>query len=119
MDDVLTFLFRELLKRMEVCLVVFYDDLIDHQFLHVIGCFLSDVDKEDKRFEEVFLLAEVILILLTGNLEGVHGDGAFLGVGDVGAMIVTADALIGVTRINQHNIRVLYEQLANYAVHMK
>ena len=119
MDDVLTLLLRELLKGMEISLVVFHDDLIDHQFLHVIRCLLTNVDKEDKSFEEVLLLTEIVLILLMGNLEGVHGDWPFLGIGDVGTMIVTADTFVGVTCINQYNIGVLYEQLANHAVHMK
>ena len=48
MDDVLTLLLRELLKGMEISLVVFHDDLIDHQFLYVISCLLTNVDKEDK-----------------------------------------------------------------------
>ena len=119
MDDVLTFLLRELLKGMEISLVVFHDDLIDHQFLHVIRCLLTNVDKEDKGFEEVLLLTEIVLILLTGNLEGIHGDRTLLGIRDVGAMIVTADTFVGVTCINQYNIGVLYEQLSNHAVHMK
>ena len=119
MDDVLTLLLRIFLERMEVCLIVFYDDLIDHQFLYVIRHFLTNIDKEDQGFEEVLLLTEVILILLTGNLEGIHGDRSLFGIRDIGAMIVTADTLIGVTRINKHNICVLNKQLANYTVHVE
>ena len=107
MDDVLTFLLGVLLEWMEICLVIFYDDLVHYKFLHVIWGFLTDIDEEDEGFKEVLLLSEVIVILLTGNLERIHGDWPFLGVGDIGSLIVSADSFIGVTCIDQHNVGVL------------
>ena len=107
MDDILTLLLSVLLEGMEICLVIFHDDLVNYQLLHVIRGFLTDIDEEDKRFEEVLLLSEVIVILLTGNLERIHGDWPFLGVGDIGSLVVSADTFIGVTCIDQHNVGVL------------
>ena len=78
MDDILTLLFGVLLKWMEISLVVLDYHLIDNQFLHIIRHFLANVDKEDQCLQEILLLAKVILILLTGNLEGIHGDRTFL-----------------------------------------
>ena len=119
MDDVLTFLLGVLLEGMEVSLVIFHDDLVHYKFLHIIRGFLTDIDEEDKRFEEVLLLSEVIVILLTGNLERIHGDWPFLGVGDIGSLVISADTFIGVTCIDQHNVGVLDQQLTNHAVHVE
>ena len=119
MDDIRTFLFSKALERMEIGVVVFHKYLVYEQFLHIARFLLLHKDKEDKRFEEVLLLAKVILILLTGNFKGIHGDRTLLGVGNIRAMIIAAYTFVGVTCINQHNVGVLNEQLAYHTVHVE
>ena len=84
---------------MEVLFIILHQHLVDNQFLNGIHRVLTKIDKQDKRFQEVFLLSEVTLILFSCYLEWIHGDWLFLGVGDIGAIVMTADSLIGVAGI--------------------
>ena len=84
---------------MEVLFIILHQHLVDNQFLNGIHRVLTKIDKQDKRFQEVFLLPEVALILFSCYLEGIHGDGFFLRIGDIGAIVMTANSLIGVTSV--------------------
>ena len=117
--ELVSLFLRESVERIEILLVIFHDGLIDDFVLNLRGWLITLEDQEDKRFEEVLLLTEILLILLRRNLERIHGDGMFLGVRDIGTMEGAAYPLIGITRINHHNVRVLFQQLAHHAVHVE
>ena len=111
-------LLREFLERMEIGVVILHDGLVDYHVLYLAGERAALEDEEHQRFEEVLLLAEVQPVFLLRDLEGVHGDGLLLGIGDVRAAVVAADALIGVARVHHDHIRLLLQQLADDRVHM-
>ena len=77
------------------------------------------MSSDDERLEEVLLLLETLLVFHQGDLERVHGDGMLLGVRDVGAVEIAADALVGVAGVHHHHVRALLYQLAHHAVHVE
>ena len=114
-----TLFLRELLERVEIGVVILHDGLVDYHVLNFAGEGVALENEEHQRFEEVLLLAEVQSVFLRRDIEGVHGDGLLLGIGDVRATVVAADALIGVARVHHDHIRLLLQQLADDRVHMK
>ena len=114
-----TLLLRKFLERVEIGIVILHDGLVDYHVLYLAGESVALEDEEHQRFEEVLLLAEVQPVLLRRDLEGVHGDGLLLGIGDVRAAVVAADALVGVARVHHDHIRLLLQQLADDRIHMK
>ena len=84
---------------MEVLFIILYKHLVDNQFLNGIYRVFTKIDKQDKRFQEVFLLSEIALILFSCYLERIHGDWLLLRVGDIGAIVMTANSLIGVAGV--------------------
>ena len=113
-----TLLLRKFLERVEIGIVILHDGLVDYHVLYLAGEGVALEDEEHQRFEEVLLLAEVQPVLLRRDLEGVHGDGLLLGIGDVRAAVVAADALVGVARVHHDHIRLLLQQLADDRIHM-
>ena len=110
---------REPLERVEIGVVILHEGLVHNHVLYLGGEGVSLEDEEDERLEEILLLPEVLFVFLPCHLEGVHGDGAFLRVGYVGAAEVAADALVGVARVDHDHIRSLFEELAHHAVHVE
>ena len=114
-----TLLLRESLERVEIGVVILHEGLVDYHVLYLVGEGVALEDEEHQRFEEVLLLAEVQSVFLRRDLEGVHGDGLLLGIGDVRAVVIAADALVGVARVHHDHIRLLFQQLADDRVHMR
>ena len=54
--------------------------------------------------------------LLATDIEGIHRDGSLLGVADILAADILTQALIGVTRIDHHDVGILFPKLAHHAV---
>ena len=104
---------------MEIGIVIFYEGLVDYHVLYLAGECAALEDEEHQRFEEILLLAEVQPVFLRRDLEGVHGDGLLLGIGDVRAAVVATDALVGVARVHHDHIRLLFQQLADDRVHVE
>ena len=67
-------------------------------------------------FQEACLLH---IQFLAVDAERVHGNRLLLRIADVLAVQVLAQALVGVTRIYHHHVRVLFVQLAHHAVHVE
>ena len=109
----------ELGKGMEVGFVVFHDGLVNEHVLNLGRKLIALVYQEYQRFEEVFLLPEILVILFLCHLERVHGDGLLFGVRDVCALVVAADTLVGISRIDHDHIGLLLQQLADDTVHVE
>ena len=105
------------IEGMEVFLVVFEDDLVQDCFLYLGIFLLTFVNQENQALDEVLLLIEVLVILLFRDLEGIHGDRMFLGIGDIDASCNLTEHLITVTDINNDYIRQLLEELAHDSIH--
>ena len=102
---------------LEITVVVFGDDLLDEPVLRLGNLALRAFpDEHDEVLQEAYLLD---VQFLAADAEGVHGDGVLLGVADVLAADVFAKALVGVTRIDHHDVGVLLPQLAHDAVHVE
>jgi hypothetical protein len=117
--QLLALIIGELVKGLEVVLIVLHDGLVDDLVLYLRRSLAALEDEEDERLEEVLLLAEVLTILDVRDLERVHGDGMFLTVGDVSAFEIAAYTLVRVTRIDHHHVGVLLQELADDTVHVE
>ena len=106
-------------EGMEKSVIVVVQHGVDDGVLQLFGGLAAFKNLEDERFEEVFLLSEVLAIFHVADLEGVHRDGMFLAVTDIRAMEVAADTFIRVAGIDQHDIGVLLYQLAHHGIRRK
>ena len=113
------FLLGELVKRLEIGLVILHDGLVYQHVLNLGRERIAFEYQEYQRFQEVLLLPEVQVIFLFRYLEGIHGNGLLLGVADISALVVTTDAFIGVSGIYHDHIGLLFQQLADNAVHVE
>ena len=100
-------------------MIVLHDGTLDDILLNFRRLLSAFEDQEDERHQEVLLLTEVLLVLHLCHLEGIHGDGMFLGITDIDTTEITADALIRVARVDNHHIGVLLEILAHHRIHEK
>ena len=105
------------LEWMEVFLVILEDHLVQNGFLNFAVLAVALIDKEYETLDEVLLLVEVLLILLTRHFKGIHGDRMLLGIGDINAALDLAEHLIAVADIDNDNIGVLLKELAHNCVH--
>ena len=110
---------RETMERVKEGIVILHDDLIDDSILNFGRHLAALENKEDKRFEKVLFLPEILSILRLGNLEWIHGDRMILGIGNIGTTEVAAYTLVAVACINHDYIRVLLQKLAYHAIHME
>lgn len=55
---------------MEILFVILYDGLVNNLVFYLRRGLITLVDKEDETLQKVLLLAEVLAILLFGDLEG-------------------------------------------------
>ena len=107
----------ETLESVEVHVVILTDDLLDKPLLGLSGITLCSFPYEhDKVLQESCLFH---IQLLTLNTEGVHGDRMFLCIADIFTADIFTQSLIGVTRIDHHDIGVLFPHLTDNAVHVE
>ena len=93
--------------------------MIDNGIFNLCGIICSLEKLKDKTFQEVLLLAKILLILQLCYLEGIHRDGLFLAVGNVGSLKIVADSLIAVARIHDDHICILLIILSHHGIHEK
>ena len=85
----LTLCLSEAFEGMEILLIVFSDDLTNQGLFNSRSRLLTLIDKDNERHQEVNLLLEILLIFLLSDLEGIHGDGFLLGIGDIGSIKIS------------------------------
>src|SRR5574344_2045148 len=110
---------RELLKGVEVLVIVLHKNLVDNLVLNLGWFFIALEDKEDERFEELLLLTEVQVVLIWGDAEWVHGDWLLLAVGNIGAMKIMAYSLVAVAGVDHNNIGILHQKLGYDGIHVE
>lgn len=112
-------LFGILGKRMEIGAVILIEDLGHGGVLKLCGRLVAFEDVENEGLQEIDLFFEVLMVLYIRDPERIHGDRVLFGVGYVCSVVIAADALVRVARVNHHHICILFQQLTDYAVHVE
>ena len=105
------------LKGGEILTVELDDGLVDDGFLNLRDRIGTLEDKEDKGLQEVLLLTEILTVLGLGDLEGVHGDGMLLAVGDIDTAEIAVETFVAVTGIDNDKVGILLVELTTDGVH--
>lgn len=105
------------LNAVEVEVVIFRHQLLHHTELQFGYLHLRAFPYQQNQVLQEVDLLDVQLPL--ADVEGVHGDGLVLRIGDVLAAHILAESLIRVTRIDHDDVGVLLPQLAHHAVHVE
>ena len=94
----------------EMRLIVFVDDLLDEL---VLGLCHRSLTAFPYQHDEVFQKSQLLDIpFLSLYLKGIHRDGMLFSIGYVFATEIFAQSLVGVSRIDQHDVGVLLMGLA-------
>ena len=101
----------------EMRLIVFVDDLLDEL---VLGLCHRSLTAFPYQHDEVFQKSQLLDIpFLSLYLKGIHRDGMLFSIGYVFATEIFAQSLVGVSRIDQHDVGVLLMGLAYHGIDVK